>query len=240
MIYHADCREILPLLPDKSVDLVLTDPPYGVGVDYGTGKESDRRSIEWLLPVLAECRRISAVTVWSPGTVNMVEWISSTAPYWVGVWHKVNQCSRSPLGFGAWEPICFYFDSGLGEYAHLGQDSWSIPIAQQSEAQGHPCPKLLKFWRMLIASDSSSIIDPFMGSGTTLVAAKQLGRRAIGIEIQEKYCEIAVNRLRQEMLDFEPSREKRELEQLSLLQQSGHPDQDGLKMAIEERSVLAR
>ncbi len=206
-IYHGDCRTILPLLEDKSADLILTDPPYGVGVDYGPGKDNDRRGIGWLLRVLEECRRVSRVVVWSPGTVNMVEWITETKPYWIGAWHKVNQCSRSPLGFGAWEPICFYFDNGLGEYVHLGQDSWSIPIAQQSEAEGHPCPKLLKFWRMLIASDSSVIVDPFMGSGTTLIAAKQLRRRAIGIEIEEKYCEIAVKRLAQAVLDFEPKPE---------------------------------
>lgn len=69
----------------------------------------------------------------------------------------------------------------------------------------HPCPKPIKVWKKLLNSVSLRehiILDPFMGSGTTLVAAKELGRRAIGIEIEEKYCEIAVRRLAQEVLPF--------------------------------------
>ena len=69
----------------------------------------------------------------------------------------------------------------------------------------HPSEKpiALMRWCIELYPDAQTILDPFMGSGTTLRAAKDLGRKAIGIEIEEKYCEIAANRLRQEVLNFE-------------------------------------
>lgn len=76
-------------------------------------------------------------------------------------------------------------------------------LSEKMGSYGHPCPKPLKFKSWLIdkfSDKNSSIIDPFMGSGTTLRAAKNLGRKAIGIEIEEKYCEIAAKRCRQGVL----------------------------------------
>ena len=73
----------------------------------------------------------------------------------------------------------------------------------------HPCPKPLSLWEELDKRMKDGIVlDPFMGSGTTLVAAKELGRKAIGIEIEEKYCEIAVRRLAQEVLLFKEKGEE--------------------------------
>jgi DNA modification methylase len=77
------------------------------------------------------------------------------------------------------------------------------PISLQSDVGGHPCPKPLKLMRQLVSSlstDDGVVVDPFIGSGTTLRAAKDLGRKAIGIEIEERYCEIAAKRLGQEVL----------------------------------------
>lgn len=74
-----------------------------------------------------------------------------------------------------------------------------------SDECGHPCPKPLRWmtWALSLAGDGvQSVLDPFMGSGTTLRAAKDLGRKAIGIEIEERYCEIAAKRMGQEVFNF--------------------------------------
>jgi len=85
---------------------------------------------------------------------------------------------------------------------------WTHGICK-TDRPDHPCPKPLSLMFELLTlftDEGEPVLDPFMGSGTTLRAAKDLGRRAIGIEIEEKYCEIAAKRLSQEMLDFSPTK----------------------------------
>eukprot|EP00919_Chromeraceae_sp_WS-2016_P011436 GHVR01026694.1.p2 GENE.GHVR01026694.1~~GHVR01026694.1.p2 ORF type:complete len:119 (-),score=22.53 GHVR01026694.1:329-685(-) len=97
-----------------------------------------------------------------------------------------------------WEPILVYGCKGFG------RDGVTATISPQPF--DHPCPKPLKLFAWLIrkaTGEGDTILDPFMGSGTTLRAAKDLGRKAIGIEIEEKYCEIAAKRLAQEVLPFD-------------------------------------
>jgi DNA modification methylase len=197
-IYHADCRDILPFV--GKFDLCLTDPPYNVGLNYSGGdKRCDYKEwcSEWFSKIDA---RFIALT---PGMVNMAMWYAIKPPKWVCAWLKPNQCSGSSLrGFNVWEPI-FMYGTPKEPVPH---DAWAMPIVTNQEHVGsHPCPKDYKSWRFLLeqfSKGATTVIDPFMGSGTTLVAAKQLGRRAVGIEIEEKYCEIAALRLSQEVMDF--------------------------------------
>jgi hypothetical protein len=80
------------------------------------------------------------------------------------------------------------------------QDFYTTVIG--GDMPDHPSPKPLKAMQWLVSRFSGTVIDPFMGSGTTLVAAKNLGRQAIGVEVEERYCEVAARRLSQEVFDF--------------------------------------
>ena len=195
-IYHGDCREVLPQLP--KVDLVLTDPPYNVGLSYCDGDaRGDYR--EWCESWF---RLAGRPLVFTPGSVNLGMWFDIEKPTWTCSWVKTNQNSFTPLGGpNMWEPVLVYGRPRI----RVDRDVWIVPIAGQDECEGHPCPKSLRAWSQLLKSfteETDLVLDLFLGSGTTAVAAKNLNRRAIGIEIEEKYCEIAAKRLSQEVLDF--------------------------------------
>lgn len=193
-IYHGDAMEVMASV--GHVTLTLTDPPYNVGLDYSEGDDRTDYA-EWTARWLALVPRPLIVT---PGMVNLALWFSIEAPFWTCAWVKPNQASPSRLGgFNAWEPLLVY-----GKPAkRVGHDAWTMSIGQQEDIGGHPCPKYLPFWRRVVQAFTDPgdlILDPFMGTGTTLVAAKDLGRRAIGIELDERWCERAALRCSQEVL----------------------------------------
>ena len=197
-IFCGDCRDILLHLP--KVDLVLTDPPYGIGVSstkYGNRKGAPL----W-----------DGDADWDATTADVLFLLDINAPtiIWGG-----NYFGLPPSG--AW----LVWDKGTGANAFGDCElawtnlpgtirkrfcSWVGANAKERENKDrfHPTQKPIDIMRWCIerAGDPQTILDPFMGSGTTLRAAKDLGRRAIGIEIEEKYCEIAANRLAQEVLPF--------------------------------------
>jgi len=206
-IYNADCREVLASLP--KVDLILTDPPYGVnfagkatkhtssngklggylGVDDGELGPSVIRSL------LASGGQRAAVF---PGIRKMFRY---PEPDDVGCVFCPSGAGIGKWGFVCYHPILFY-----GERAQNALYPTSMSSFHTAKVDGHPCPKPIEWmiWLLRLSSvESETVLDPFMGSGTTLVAAKQLGRSAIGIEIEERYCRIAVDRLRQEVLPLE-------------------------------------
>lgn len=209
-IYNADCREILPSLP--KVDLVLTDPPYNVAKDYGNSSSDSLPVHEWakfMSEVFAATYELSEdgshMLATFPlknlplalRTVEKYEW------KWPLFWHKSNAMLFSPAGVCRMD-LAGWWTKGGAEMPHKASDTYVKALIPQPESEGHPCPKSISFFGWLMARfDSRLVLDPFMGSGTTLRAAKDLGRQAIGIEIEERYCEIAANRLRQEVLNFE-------------------------------------
>lgn len=192
-IYHGDCRALLPM----AVDAVITDPPYNLGLDYCDG---DRRP-----DYEAWCREwfalLSAPTIaFSPGIVNVGMWCRIQEPAWIIGWHKPAAMGRSPFGACNWEPVLFW---GKAKPDQRGTDVVLAGILPEKAVEGHPCPKPER-WGIglvqLLTDPGETILDPFMGTGTTLIAAQRLGRHAIGIEIDERYCEMAANRLRQQAL----------------------------------------
>ena len=213
-IYHGDCREILPHLP--KVDLVLTDPPYGLA-----GAETEKNEYASfaddpgvVVALVKECLKVADrdVFVMTPGQALMFRYPEPDA---IGAFYYPAGTGSCSWGFVGWQPI-FYYGKDPYLAAGLGRRANSFRSTERAEVNGHPCPKPLQQWEDLVVRcsfEGQSVLDPFMGSGTTLVAAKQLGRKAIGIEIEEKYCEIAARRLSQEVFDFaEPTQTRRECE----------------------------
>ena len=215
-IYHGDCREILPELP--KVDLVLTDPPYGVsGVqntrtakrrggrknDYTMFQDSAEYVVEIAVPVIAGFVRSGVRVIVTPGNRCLTLY---PPPDSFGAFFQPASVGLQAWGRADAQPILYYGKSPHGGIGLPSQKcSWQLTESAGKAALGHPCPKPLGAWKGLVASgsvDGDTILDPFMGSGTTLRAAKDLGRRAIGIEIEEKYCEIAAKRLQQEVFDW--------------------------------------
>jgi len=197
VIYHGDCRSILPLIPEGFVDLVLTDPPYGIGFKYESHDDSPQLWRELMDNVVPIIRELSPLVVMPSCAIKMLPWwYSNHQPDWLIAWYKGSPGHASHVGFNDWEPHLVW-----GKPKRPMHDYFQTKCG--FELKGHPCPKPVewaKWLAMRCCSDNETILDPFMGSGTTLRAAKDLGRYAIGIEIEEKYCEIAAGRLAQDVL----------------------------------------
>jgi site-specific DNA-methyltransferase (adenine-specific) len=204
-IYHGDCREILPHL---SADVVLTDPPYAVDLpydEYHDTPEGLAAIVSDVFPLLVAAAPVVALT---PGVANIHAW---PRPRWTLCWRSTNAANSTGYwGFNEWQPVMVYgtdpyLSNGMGRRPDVVSVASSFDADWHAlKANGHPCPKPLGAWKAILLRvcplEGSTVLDPFMGSGTTLRAAKDLSRQAIGIEMSERYCEVAANRLAQEVL----------------------------------------
>lgn len=208
-LYHGDCREILPSL---TFDAIVSDPPYGInwtkGLNRGRGtsrqhdgiaNDTDTAARDWVIAAALPRPYAMFGSLYAPFPDPLKQ---------VLIWRKPNDAGLygSTTGFrrdleaiflgGAW-PVVKASSSSLltSTIRNIGSPSSPAGI------HGHPHAKPEDLMRTLIERLPGLIIlDPFMGSGSTLRAAKDLGRKAIGIEIDERYCEIAAKRLGQEVL----------------------------------------
>ena len=202
-LFHADCREILPHLPP--VDLVLTDPPYGIGeARKNFGSRSNLARADLYVPAAWDDEPPTAETMRSVVAAGRLAIVFGgnyfgfpAASKWL-VWDKDRtgdfadcELAWTNLG-GAVRRLRFRWNGMLQEHG-----------GRHKEARFHPTQKPVPVMRWCIeqAGDGvETILDPFAGSGTALVAARDLGRKCIGVEIEERYAEIAANRLRQGVL----------------------------------------
>lgn len=221
VIYNADCRDVLPSLP--KIDLVLTDPPYGVrwlsngrrlAFDAIAGDESQDAAIAGItlaLQVLQPYRHVYCFGRFDLSALPLQSVVEL-------IWDKCAQgCGdvQSPWGleheyiqFGVYVPSVVNRARGKGNLSARLRKGSVLRVQRiiGNAVQRHPTEKPVRLLRELIESSScidETVLDPFCGVGSTLVAAKIEGRKAIGIEIEEKYCEIAADRLGQETLQFE-------------------------------------
>jgi site-specific DNA-methyltransferase (adenine-specific) len=207
-IYNADCREVLPEL--GRFDLLLTDPPYGINYKTdSTSRGNLRKGIahtavlgddkpfepEFLLGI-ADKTILWGANAYGSRLPSNYGWI---------VWDKRPNGERNSQSDAelAWTSFMTSVRTHRQRWMGCMRDGEECPFV--GGALVHPTQKplaLMKFCISLAGKDIKTIIDPFMGSGTTLLAAKTLGIKAIGIELEEKYCEIAADRLAQRVMDF--------------------------------------
>lgn len=208
-IYHGDCREILPHLP--KVDLVLTDPPYGIALNTDNSRFSGGLAGNIAKrgagvgpangkPIYGDDKPFDPSPIMRSGQDYIIwGWNHFADKLPTGtclVWLK-----RYDKAFGSFlsDAEIAWMSKGHGVYCKRDLSNNSI-----ANLRVHPTqkPETLMKWCLDFFPNAKTILDPFMGSGTTLVAAKQLHRKAIGIEIEERYCEIAVKRLAQGVLNI--------------------------------------
>lgn len=246
-----DCRDILPKLPQ--IDLVLTDPQYGISmpgiVNCGLPQKGtrafgffDNDSPEQAAALALEAMRLT-LPLYSD---------AASAYWWVGhqtfgrlidayesvgwktrflVWAKLCPAPQPPgTGWPSGAELCIYASRPGRTWNHDGTNCPQSNVFRADSYRhgipgkvNHPTQKPFAVVSPLIlasAPERGLILDPFMGSGTTLVAARSLGRRCIGIEIERKYCDIAIDRLRQSVLPLEP--EVAQPEQMAFREDDGH------------------
>lgn len=214
-IYHGDCRDVMASLPScLNVDAIVTDPPYGVGfARYMSHDDNPAAYGAWIWPAIEQAERF-VTRGWvcafqSETTIRMWpewfprDWRVMALPKTFGqigreyVARQTDYALYWPRGEPVW-PV-------VGNKAPAFFRNWFVSRQASNTANRpeHPCPRPIDMMHYLVdcfVPPNGSLVDPFAGSGTTLLAAKTLGRMAVGIEIEERYCEIAARRLSQEVL----------------------------------------
>jgi site-specific DNA-methyltransferase (adenine-specific) len=198
-IYHGDSREVLPDVW-FGIDLVLTDPPYGLG--SANWRKAGTTKSRW--------RHGASEMAWDSEVAN-VDWLLTIAPKCI-IWGGHLMGLPTSRGWLVWNKIIRNFSSGVCELAwtnlEIPIDAFDYSHGQlANEGKEHPTqkPVPLMEWCIRKSKCAGLVADPYMGSGSTLVAAKKHGAGAIGVEIEERYCEIAAKRLSQGVLALEAS-----------------------------------
>lgn len=208
-LYHADCREVLPHIAPASVDLLLTDPPYGIaykatsrgrdaGAMEGEGVIGDDHPFDpsHLLP-FGRC------VIWGGNYMTdklppsgWIVWSKAQDNRWA---HSSHSRSMAEL---AW--------TNLHRYVALYNCFWAgSPMYRKGAERGsqlHPTQKPVELMRWIVdryTEPGDLVLDPYMGSGPVAQACKETGRRYIGIEVEERYCATAVRRLDQGVFDLD-------------------------------------
>jgi site-specific DNA-methyltransferase (adenine-specific) len=201
-IYHGDARDVMPTV---EATLLVTDPPYGVGFDGKATKHTIHKGGGYTVeddPGIGPAVVRGALGIVERGAVftgnrGLHDY---PKPRDIGCVYCPSGAGIGPWGFVLFHPVLFYGPRASNVLRPTSIQSFDTA---GDDAKGHPCPKPLRWmtWAISLASKPGDVVlEPFAGSGTTLLAAKSMGLSAIGIEIEERYCEIAANRCSQEVL----------------------------------------
>lgn len=206
-LFLGDCLEITEWL---AADVLVTDPPYGIAWRAG-GLHSTRTirtsSTQSIIADEDTAARDGALRLWGDRPAVVFGTWRQPRPSRVAhrlIWCKLGRHPGvSPAPFYPNDEEIYLIGSGWTGAPMPTVMSTTEQRASQPGLIGHPTPKPLGLMEALLRKCPSGVIaDPFAGSGSTLIAAKQLGRRAIGVEIDEAYCELIAKRLSQDCLDF--------------------------------------
>jgi len=202
-IYHGDAREVVPRLP--YCEAVVTDPVWPNCVVPLYGSDDPFAMFSITLHVLPQLPKRLAVHLGCDSDPRFLMAVPKTLPFFRVVWlrlavpgFKGRLLQGSDVAYLFGEPPV----SRKGAHLIGGECTDSFGLGRESD---HPCPRKLKHASWLVTrwtDDGDTILDPFMGSGTTLVAAKLCNRKCVGVEVEEQFCEMAALRLRQEVLDL--------------------------------------
>jgi site-specific DNA-methyltransferase (adenine-specific) len=224
-IYHGDCRQVLPEL-GVTADIVFTSPPYNVGIDYGEAY-FDKKPLADYKRWLRSCLRKTFAATADPSRLYLV--IGDNSLWWVRAmvekvgwryhqkltWCKSNLCGTTLKISGDWNYLTediLLFHKGkrtamLGEVRSVRTFNWIMASSPQSQYRDnrrvHPAqfPVLLPK-TILARTPGETVLDPFLGSGSSAVAAKSLNKKCIGCDVSERYCEIAARRCSQEVMEL--------------------------------------
>ena len=206
-IFHGDCRE---LLPEIEAEVLVTDPPYGINHFSGRSSGMYGPMARYRMRIAGDenaADRDNVLRAWGSRPALVFGTWKVTRPNGtraVLIWDKTEASGMGDLSL-PWKPSHEeIYVLGKGFTGHRGGGVLRVYTPPRvAMGRRHPNEKPVDLLRSLIAKcPEGTILDPFMGSGTTLRAAKDLGRKAIGIELEERYCEIAAERCSQEVLDL--------------------------------------
>ena len=201
LLFNADSIEIMNNF--QGISHVITDPPFNAGKDFANDTMTET---DWIL----FCDKLSsALKLLSPenillevgkNDVHMRHAFDKQFNYkWAIALNYTNAMRNGAIGFANYGLVYWYGGKCYKRY----MDRIDCPLTNTISEFRHPSPKEIRHYERLVemfSAEGDIILDPFAGSGTTLIAAKNLNRKAIGIEINKEYCDIIINRLRQEVL----------------------------------------
>lgn len=188
-----NCIELMQSYPDKHFDLILTDPPYGVNLEYGIYDDTEDNWYELMNEFIPEAQRVANMVIFPSCQIKRLKWFyTNYPPDWLLAWYKGSPGTAGHLGFNDWEPMVVYGKiKGMSMHDHF----YCKP---QRFGDGHPCPKPIGWATWIIeraTKEGDLVCDPFLGSGTTLEACRSTNRNCIGFEIDPQYEHLYKERL---------------------------------------------
>ncbi len=196
-IYNESCLETMSKIPDKFIDLILTDPPYGINLKYDIYEDTEENWFKLMEITIPEMVRVAKMVIMPSCKIQRLKWIyNNFPPDWLICWYKGSPGHASYIGFNDWEPHLVYGRTKNKLYMH---DYFQTKSSPKKGTNNHPCPKPIEWANWIIKRgtiEGDLIYDPFLGSGTVIESAKINKRNYIGSEISPAYCKIAEKRLK--------------------------------------------